>query len=108
MRNIHVALLSRVILTDSITFMFQAMFVRSPKFFLTPKSHRHQSRHIKRRACCSNCSDDPQQPSNWKSIRRSRAPKDFIFRPEAAEWNDAADRQPAGEKRQIRVGHVLL
>src|SRR6266480_2449059 len=40
--------------------------------------------------------------------RRDGIPKDFIFRPEAAERNDAADRQPTSEKSQVRVRHVLL
>ena len=50
MRNMNVALLGRVILADSITFVFEAVFVRLAKSFFTPESHRHQTRHIERGA----------------------------------------------------------
>ncbi len=78
------------------------------KFFFAPESHGHQTGHVKRRAGRRDRADDPDQPANWNVSGRRRVPENFIFRPETAKRNDAADRQPAGEESHVRVGHVLL
>ena len=78
------------------------------KPLLAPESHRHQTRHVKRRAGRGDRSDDPNQPADRNVSGRRRAPENFIFGPETAERNDAADRQPAREESQVGVGHVLL
>src|SRR5215813_14936870 len=75
--------------------------------FLAPERHRDETRHVKSGASSRNRSDQPNQPTEWNLCRRRRIPKNFIFRPEAAERNDAADCQPARKKSPVRVRHVL-
>src|SRR5260370_10097107 len=83
-----------------------SVFMRTELLF-SPERHRHQTRHVERSARCGNRTDDPEQPSDRNLVSRSGAPQNFVFRPEAAERNDAADCQPAGQKRQVSVRHVL-
>src|SRR5437016_6181814 len=106
MRLMHMAFLGRVIFAYSITLMFQAVFVCLPKILLTPKRHRHQTRHIKRGASRGDRADDPQQPADGNLTGGSRAPEDLVLGPETAERNDAANRQPSRYKSEIGPGHV--
>src|SRR6266566_1231221 len=78
------------------------------KFFATPERHRHQSRHIKSSAGGSDGAYNPDKPAHRNVSRRSCVPKNFIFGPETAKWNDAANSQPSCQESQVRIGHVFL
>src|ERR1043166_318595 len=89
-------------------FVFGRMRVlRSEKFFFAPESHRHQARHVKRGAGRGDGPHQPNNPTHGNMSRRGGVPKNFVFRPETAERNNAADSQPTGHKSPIRFGHVL-
>ena len=64
---------------------------------LFPEDHRHQARHVERRARRGDRSNQPDDPTERDICRRGGVPQD-LFGPEAAERNDAADRQPSGER----------
>src|SRR5213593_3302749 len=64
---------------------------RFQEFLAAPERHRHQAGHVESRARCGDRPDDPQKPAEGNVSRRGSVPKDFIFRPEAAERNNAAD-----------------
>src|SRR5262245_59953730 len=78
------------------------------KSFFAPEGHRHQARHVEGSAGGRDGADKPDQPAKVNVISRRRLPENLILGPEAAERNDAANRQPAGEEGPVRVGHVLL
>src|SRR5512132_3876712 len=78
------------------------------KFLFAPESHRHQARHIKRRAGGSDGSHDPNYPTHGNMSCRGGIPEYFIFGPKTAERNDAADCQPARHEGQVGNGQVFL
>src|SRR6266446_5327230 len=107
MRLVHMSRRRRMIVGNSIAFMLEAVLMGLPEVFFSPESHGHQPRHIKRGARRRNCSDNPQQPSNGNVSSRNSPPQNFILRPETAERNDAANRQPSGHEREVGPGHIL-
>src|SRR5215203_3186148 len=95
------------VVSRSVCFVSLATCSRE-KSFLAPERHRHQARHVKRGASRGDRADYPDKPAERNVCRRSRIPKNFVFGPEPAERNDAADREPAGHESTVRVGLVLL
>src|SRR6267378_495436 len=92
----------------AVTLPFGVSLLGRGEFRLSPKCHSHQPGHVKRRAGGSDCSYQPKYPAMRDEGRRDGVPEDLIFGPEAAERNDAADRQPTGKERPERVRHVFL
>src|SRR2546423_9888736 len=78
-----------------------------PKPLIAPESHRNEPRHVKGSACRRNRRDQPEHPAVWNKRSRSRIPQNLVFRPEAAERNDAADGEPARQKSPVGVRHVF-
>src|SRR6266850_1113646 len=105
-RNVRVV--GRRFVIVIVHFVLRSVVVRSvEKFLLAPKSHSNQTRHVEGRAGGCDCSDNPYNPTYRNVPGSSCVPEDLVFGPETAKRNDAADGQPAGQERQVRVGHVL-
>src|SRR5688500_20081846 len=56
---------------------------------LTPEGHRHQTRHVERRARRRDRTYQPYQPTEGNVRRRGRIPSNLVFGPKPAQWNDA-------------------
>src|SRR5205085_6794303 len=72
-----------------------------PKPLIAQEGHSNESGHIKGCARRRNRRDQPEHPAVWNECGRSGVPQNFIFRPEAAERNNAADGEPARQKSPV-------
>src|ERR1051326_6488145 len=97
----------RIVLRESFVVSRRVRFVgftagvTFEKTLATPKRHRHQSRHEERGTDGGNRADQPDEPTERNLRCRRSVPQDFVFGPETAERNHAADREPAGEERPV-------
>src|ERR1044072_3947105 len=103
-----VVLRQAFVVSRSVCFVSLATGWRFEEFLLAPERHRHQSRHVKSGTRGGNRADQPDDPAERNVRRRCCVPEYFVFGPETAERNDAADREPSGHERPVRVRHVLL
>src|SRR5215213_10943402 len=73
---------------------------RFEKSLASPERHRHESRHVKRSTRRCDRADQPDEPAERDMRGRGSVPEYFVFGPETAERNDAADRKPASHEGQ--------
>src|ERR1041384_2562295 len=84
--------------------------VSRAKTFFAPERHDHQTRHVHGCQQSSHSADKPQslvEPRRHERTRAPGLPKDFVFREEASEDRNAADRQPPAAPRAPGDWHVL-
>src|SRR5215204_7820729 len=77
------------------------------KSLAAPERQRHQPCHVERSTRRGDRADEPDEPAERDVRSQSCIPEYLVLGPETTERNDAADREPAGHERPVRVRHVL-
>src|SRR5215212_8976993 len=94
--------ISRIVLSQALVVSGGVRFVGFTargcfeKSLAAPERQRHQACHVERGTCRGDRADQPDEPAERDVRSQSCIPEYLVLGPEAAERNDAADREPAG------------